>query len=396
MASLEPIVIVRAEDFAEKYKKESRPSSKESLIADEERPASSLLTLSEYIAKITKGRLVKVQGMEWAEFFKNTNAASKGIDVGKQWIKHLPNEQHPLRIFFFRPDEAPLNTVGGKLNKENRIVYLALTNEQKTDYLKLEYKQYSNDDFMLGSGFTPYPDPPSYLLYPYRQYSIWIVLIGLALYIFLPRNKKPDALRYPSWRIVLGDLFSFLLIVPFFSIPILVIQGSMQTFKEGWILLIFFWPLFILGIYSLKLSAWFASYQIILKKDRLQLSTYKGDREYLYSDMLYFQPLIFKPPRWLIILMWLAVLSGKGAARIGAFGRAMIVNGSEAGSIGIALHDGSYMYINITDQIGNIAFPGAEKILDSLKEGRVTEKKELKVIRSMGFETIGFPAKQKE
>ena len=109
--------------------------------------------------------------------------------------------------------------------------------------------------------------------------------------------------------------------------------------------------------------------------------------------MLYFQPIIFKPPRWLIILAWMAALSGKGAARKGGVGRAMILSGSEAGSIGIAFRDGSYMYINITDQMGNIAFPGAEKILDALKEAEVTEKKEQRVIRSMGFETVGFPAK---
>ena len=210
----------------------------------------------------------------------------------------------------------------------------------------------------------------------------------------MPRNKKPDALRYPSWRIILKDVVSFLLIVPFFALPILLVQGSMQTFKEVWILLIFLWPLSLLGIYSLKLSAWFASYQLMLMKDRLQLSTYKGDREYLYSNMLHFQPIIFKPPHWLIILAWIAALFGKGAAaRTGGMGRAMILSGSEAGSIGIAFRDGSYMYINITDQKGDIAFPGAEKILDALKEAGVTEKKEQRVIRSMGFETVGFPAK---
>lgn len=393
LASLEPLVVVRPEDFIEKYKKEIRPGSKGSLIASEDRASLSRLTLSEYITKATKGRIVKVQGKEWDEFFKNVNAFAEGKNVGKEWTKRLPNEQHPLRVLFFKPVEPPLNTVQGNFKKDLDNLYLALTNGQKTDYLNLEYKQYSNDDFRIGSGFSPYPDPPSYLLYPYRQYSLWIVLIGLALYIFLPRNKKPDALRYPSWRIVLGDGLSLLLIVTFFTIPILIIQGSMQIFKEGWILLIFFWPLSLLGIYSLKLSAWFASYQLILMKDRLQLSTYKGDREYLYSNMLYFQPIIFKPPRWLIILAWMAALSGKGAARKGGVGRAMILSGSEAGSIGIAFRDGSYMYINITDQMGNIAFPGAEKILDALKEAEVTEKKEQRVIRSMGFETVGFPAK---
>lgn len=393
LASLEPLVVVRTEDFREKYEKEIRPGSKSSLIASEDRRPSSRLTLSEYISNETKGHLAKVQGKEWAEFFKKVNAFAEGQNIGKDWTKRLPNERHPMRILFFKPVEPPLNTVQVNFKKDLDILYLALINGQQTNYLKLEYKQYSNDDFRIGSGFSPYPDPPSYLLYPYRQYSLWIALIGLTLYIFLPRNKKPVALRYPSWRIVLGDVVSLLLIVTFFTLPILVVQGSMQIFKEGWPLLIFCWPLSLLGIYSMKLSAWFASYQIILLKDRLQLSTYKGDREYLYSDMLYFQPLMFKPPRWLIILMWLAALAGKGAARTGGVGRAMILSSSETGSIGISFRDGSYMYINITDQRGKTAFPGAEKILDALKEAGVTEKNEQKVIRSLGFETVGFPAK---
>ncbi len=393
LASLEPLVVVRSEDFSEKYKDEIRPGSKGSLIAGEDRARLSRPTLSGYISNETKGRLIKAQGKEWAEFFKKVKAVAEGQNIGKEWTKRLPNERHPMRILFFKPEESPLNTFTKNLTKSHDTLYIAFTNEQQTDYLKVEYRQYSDDDFRIGSGFVPYPDPPSYLLYPYRQYSLWIVLFGLALYIFLPRNKKPDALRYPSWRIVLGDVVSLLLIVPFFTIPILVVQGSMQIFKEGWPLLIFFWPISILGIYSMKLSAWFASYQIILMKDRLLLSTYRGDREYLYSNMLYFEPLIFKPSRWLITLMWLASLLGKGAARTGAVGRAMILSGSEAGSIGISFRDGLYMYINITDQRGNSAFPGAEKILDALKEAGVTEKKEQKVIRSMGFETVGFPAK---
>ncbi len=160
--------------------------------------------------------------------------------------------------------------------------------------------------------------------------------------------------------------------------------------KEGWPLLIFFGPLFLLGVFALKLSAWFASYQLLLEPGGLRVSSYKGERAYGYADMLSYQPVVFKSPRWLIVLTWIAALSGKGSARIGGIGRAMIVSAAEAGSLGISFRDGSFMYVNVTDSVGSVAFPGADKVLEALRAAGVAEVKETKVIRSLGFETVGF------
>ncbi len=41
--------------------------------------------------------------------------------------------------------------------------------------------------------------------------------------------KIPSALGYPGWRIFLGDLSAFLLIVPFFGLPFLVVGGRFRS-----------------------------------------------------------------------------------------------------------------------------------------------------------------------
>ncbi len=392
------MVVVRPVDFKQKYEKETRQTrSRESLLPEGRKPDLSKLTFPEYIAHETKGRLYQVEGKVWEEFFENVIAIHEGKNPGKKWTKHLPNEQHPLRILYFRPDGSPLDTVTPNLQKHLETLYVVLTKGDKADYLQVEYKQYTNSDFMIGSGFAPYPDPPSSLLYPYRKFSLWLIVIGIVSYIFLPRRKSnPKALRYPLWRVVLGDVFALLMIVPFLIIPMFVVGGAKQALTEGWPLLIFFWPISLIGIWTLlKVSSWVAAYQVLLFDDRIQIATTKGQRDFFFKDMEYSQPVIFKPPRWLIILSWLAALSGKGATRMGATGRALMLSAAAYGSMGIGLKDGSSFYISITDQMGSTMLKGVENIAKKLKQSGVQEKKEVKEIRSFGFETIKLPEERK-
>ncbi len=393
LASLAPMVVVEPIDFAKKYEKErSTVRSKDSLLSEGRRGTLSAITFSEYIARETKNRLLKVEGKQWEEFYKNVIAVRQGENPGKEWTKRLPNERHPLRMIYFKPDEPPLNSVTQNLKSHLDTLYLVL-GEEKKEYLKVEYKKYSNADFMIGSGFAPYPDPPSFLLYPYRKFSLWLILIGIAFYVLLPRPKSdPKALRYPLWRVILGDVFALLMIVPFFIIPIFVVGGSKQSLTEGWLLIIFFWPICLFGIWTLlKVSTWMAAYRILLLNDRLQIVTPKGSREFAFNEMESFQPVIFKPPRWLIITLWIAALSGKGAQRMGGVGRALMAEGSEYGSTAIKLKDGATVYIHVTDAMGSVMLKGVEKIIDALKGAGVKEEKEIKEIRSLGFDTITLP-----
>lgn len=342
-----------------------------------------------YIAEKTKGRLVAGTDPQWAEIFDAAAAVAQERAVAERWQRRLPSDKYPAKVLFFRPDEPPIGSLAGYFLKKHDTVYLARAEGDRTQHIKAEYRFYDNGDFLLGSGFSNRPTPPTSMLFPYRRHSLWLLLFGFLLYAFLPvRPAQPEEIRYPRWRMVLGDVVALLLSVPFFAFPFFITGGTLQALTQGWPLFFFFWPIFFLGIWLWFISAWFASFSLIIGRDRLILSTYKGKGEFLYRDMAYFQPVIFKPPKWLIVASWLAVLAGKGSAQIGAAGRAMILSSSAAGSIGIRTRTGADVFIQVTDQMGNDALKGFDTLLRKLKENGVEEKDEVREIRSLGLETM--------
>jgi len=389
-AFLAPLVLIEYVDFEERRKEAG--SYMGVRIMTEEKQRLSAMPLQDYISEVTKGRLIKGEGKDWEELFANVKAITEGKRVSNEWSRRLPSDPYPMKVLFLRADEPPVNTLSGYFKNPNEVVHVAYLTGKQTEYLELKYRVYSDDDFQFGSGLSSYPHPPSYLLYPYRKLSVWIALMGLAIYVILPRAKiDPAAIRYPLWRTILGDIVALLLIVPFFSLPIFIIGGSMQAFTKGWPALLFLWPFFFVGIWLLVISAWFASYQILPLKDCLRISTYRGTRDFLYENMAFFQPVVFKSPRWLIFMSWAAAVSGRGSARIGATGRAMLLSSAEYGSIGIELTNGSALYINTTDMMGSLMLKGAQGIIETLRNAGVEEKTEVKGIRSLGFETLRLP-----
>jgi len=391
-ADLSPVILIETIDFRELQTKEERYMGKRMPITEEKQRLLDM-PLTEYTEEKAKSKLFQVEGREWEEvlqkltILKEDSSLSKKRSkqqIGEEWSKRLPSDQYPGLYFFFKPDEAPVNSMNKYLAKKYDEVYISMLIDGNLRYLKLQYRTYSDDDFHFGTGFSSYHNPPTYMLFPYRQHGLYVALFGLLLYIFIPVPKRhPDAISYPRWRIVMGDIVALLMIVPFFSFPFLIVGGSLQTFTQGWPFLIMFWPISFLGIWLLIISAWFAGFSILMMEDRLVISTYKGGREFFYKDMEYFQPVIFKPPKWLIFLTWTAALSGRGSV-----GRAMILSGSASGSIGIRMKNKAEIFINITDQMGGTALKGFEKILQKLKENGIQEMDEVREIRSMGLEIM--------
>jgi hypothetical protein len=386
-ASLSPLVLVSQVDFAREQEREG--SYMGFRIPSEEAGRLRNLPRETYIAEKTKGKLETVTGQYWMELFDAATAVARGQTVAERWASRLPSDKYPAKVMFLRPDEPPVADISKQFLKNHDTIYLSRAEEKSTQYLRAEYRLYHDDDFLLGSGFSNHPTPPIVMLYPYRTYSLWLVIGGFLLYLFLPGSKtEPGFIRYSRWRIVLGDFVAFLLSVPFFAFPFFITGGTRQAFTQGWPLFIFFWPVLLLGIWLWFISAWFASFSLFIGQDGIRLSTYKGTGEYLYRDMAYFQPVVFKPPKWLIVASWLAALAGQGSARIGATGRALILSNSTWGSIGIKMKDGSDVFINVTDQMGSNAFAGFDEILKTMRENGVEEKDEVRQIRSMGLETM--------
>ena len=386
-ASLSPVVLVTPIDFAREQQREG--SYMGLRIPTEEAKRQRNLSLEAYIAEKTKGKLVAGNDPQWAKLFDAVAALTQDKTLAEPWKERLPSDQHPVKVLFFRPDEAPINALASYFVRKHDHAYVVRDEGDKQQFLKAEYRYYTDEDFLLGSGFNNYPTPPSSLLFPYRRYSLWLSLFGLLVYAFLPRRHAPSgAIRYPRWRLVMGDIVALLMSVPFFAFPFLITGGTVQAFTQGWPLFFFFWPVFFLGVWVWFIAAWFASFTLVIGADRLSLSTYRGEGEFLYRDMAYFQPVVFKPPKWLIVASWLGALAGRGSAQIGAAGRAMILSSSAWGSLGIRMRDGSDVFINITDQMGNDALKGLDTILENLRANGVEEKADVREIRSLGLETM--------
>ncbi|MCX7914308.1 MAG: hypothetical protein N2511_06965 [Thermodesulfovibrionales bacterium] len=356
-----------------------------SLISPEEQKSQIERIKSEIKAKT----VTIVAEEEWIEIYRvlkklqnQRSLSAKKWDIPEHWKRRLPSDQYPSKVFFFKTTETPVNRISNYLRHDNDQIYLYLASLNA--YLKVGYRIYSDDDFHLGSGFSNLPRPPTWILYPYRGYSLLIFFIGLLTYIFLPyRTISKDALRYARWRVIAGDFAVFILIAVFFSLPLFIAGGSVQAFTVGAPITVVMWLISLLGFYSIKISSWYASYQILPMDDGIKIATYKGINLFRYDEMEYFQPVIFKPPKWLIILAWLAALSGRGYA-----GRAILTTVSETGSIGIRLKNGRDLFIVVTDQMGTTAIKGFESIIERMRSLGVKELDDVREIRSMGFEGI--------
>lgn len=388
-ASLSPVVLVRHVDFAEKQKNEGSYMGVRLMTERTTRLAG--LPLHDYIAETTKGRLYDVEGPGWAAAAENALAAAKNRPLAKDWQRRLPSDKYPMGVLFFRPDEPPVNQLAPLFAGSRDPVYLRLQTAGQSLYLKAEHRTYSSEDFRLGSGFTNTPTPPTDFLFPGRKWSPWVAAAGLALYIVLPWPRRPaGALAYRRWRVVLCDVAALILTVPFFAFPFLITGGTVQAFIVGWPLFFFFWPIAFIGLLLVRLAVWYSSFALLPLPDRLRIWGPRGERDFPFADMDFFQPVVVRPPKWLIALSWLGALSGKGSSRIGAAGRAMILGSSQWGCLAVRLKNGKDLFISITDQLGTDTL-GADEIVGALQKAGVREVDEVKEIRSLGLEMVRLP-----
>lgn len=382
-AQLEPVVLVELfNPFENQYSFTKKYA--QSLLSETEIQALKDKRLAEI-----RSKTIQIEGSEWEDIYRNLEALQNQRslnpdkwNISDKWKKRLPSDRYPSKVFFFKSAEHPVNRVSNYLRYDNDELYLYLISINR--YIKLEYRVYSDDDFHLGSGFSNLPRPPTWILYPSRKIGLILFLMGLIAYIFLPyKTISKDALRYPRWRVIAGDIGVLILIAVFFSLPLFIAGGTVQAFTIGAPITVVMWLISLLGFYSIKISAWYASYQILPLDEGVKIATYKGVSLFRYDEMEYFQPVIFKPPKWLVILTWFAALSGKGGA-----GRAILLSSSQTGTIGIRLKNGKDLFIAVTDQMGNEALKGFARIIEKLRSFGVKEVDEVKEVRSMGFEIM--------
>jgi hypothetical protein len=377
LASLSPVYTVQAVDFADDQQGLQPYTEQDQYLAQ--------LPLDRYIQEVTAKTSIQVQGETWDDFFANVSAASTGQPAAAQWTDRIADTSgyRPAQLYF-RAGEPPLDTLAGQLTASGQQVFLVLTQRGETKYLRLTYHSYSDSDFGFGRGVDP--RPPDYLFYAYRRFSPWVALIGLLIYVALPRRRKtPDVIGYAGWTLVLGDFASYLLSILFFGLPIFVVGGSLQALTQAWAPTLCCWALAGLGVWLLLFTAWLADYRLAVLPDRLQITTPDGRRDYPFADMVSFQPVTITSPGWFRRLSWLlgivALLSGRpGAAAAGLSGAT-----GEAQGIGIDMRDGFRIYISITGQLGSRMLPGGDHIADVLAAAGVSARQEMRRIEGFGM-----------
>jgi len=258
------------------------------------------------------------------------------------------------------------------LNDSYSFTYLALADSTPTRYLGVTYLR----------PFEMLDNAPPSLAYPWRPFSLWLALLGLAIYVLLPRAKHPpEALTYSRLSaVLLPDLLGFFLFGAFFALPLLVIphassDANLFDVERGWIFLTFFgWLFALFGIVLLAIATWYAAYEILVLADRLRVTDLFRQRECLYRDMARVSIYTIEPPRWLMV----------GGLLVSFFNwRALaptLIASRAAHGIEIARKEGRPLRILMN------ALPGTERLLQAFRQQGVPLTPEVEALLELGEE----------
>jgi hypothetical protein len=343
LASPAPTYTLEAVDFAAEQRALPSYPERDQYLAQ--------LPLDRYIQEVTAHKMISVRGEAWGEFFRNVSAASTGQPAAGEWTRRIADSggYRPARLYF-QVDEPPLNALAGQLAPDGsgpassgQEAFLALGDAPGIPYLRLTYHAYSDDDF--GFSGVVASRPPSFMAYPYRWLSLWLVLAGLAVYLALPRaGRKPEAIGYPGGSVTLGDLGACAFVALFFGLPLFAIGGSAQALTQAWLVTLGCWIFAGLGVWFLLTLAWMAVYRLELLPDRLRVTAHRGEREVPFAEVVSFRPVAIASPRWFTgagwVLSLLAVLTG----RLSMAGAGPAASGDEGEGVDLEVRDGSHLY----------------------------------------------------
>jgi hypothetical protein len=257
--------------------------------------------LEEYIAKETEGRLIDVSGAQWIRLYDETAQTLSGKST--VLAGHLEREFTPDHLFF-AVDSQPLSELAGRLDDKQRFTYVRIGQDNTARYMSVTFVR-SGD--ALGHA-------PGWLVFPQRPNAVWVFILSLALYLFLPWHRQVlNELRYGQLRsVVLPDILGVLLTCAFVLLPILVIPRNASSdqawhlldFSAGWgFLTLFMWFMALGGLSIIVIVLWYATFSLFVMPDRIRRVTLLGEKEYPFSDMTAVEPAVWALPRWFRLTM---------------------------------------------------------------------------------------------
>ncbi len=376
------------------WKKEqaSELKSYSGYVTQEEKRLNAL-PLDEYIQEKTSGQVRDAESSQWWAFFEQVRLASNGEfnrsaygnRVGDDikddyWSPALPT------AVYFKPDEIPF-AQWGLLPEDGKSVYVRTSQGSKTIYLELRYQDYSTS---VGAMSSPYRVAPGWLYHPYRNIGIIFLAAGLLLYIILPRRKKePDEVAYSSGVMVAGDVAALILLLPFYGLPYLINGGTVQAFTDLWPITAVMWFLAIFSVALLYYNAWHSSYRIELTPEALYLITFKGVREFRFSDMDAVNIVSLSNPGWfrkLFLGMALLSLLGGRATSTQPMGSALLAASATYGGLEICPKSGGKpAYIWATNQMGGVIINNIDRVMTAIGEAGLVINEEPREIEGFSM-----------
>ena len=236
------------------------------------------------------------------------------------------------------------------------------------------------------AGFFDVITLPEAFSYPFRSISLWCALAGCLLYLALPWMRPgPEVVAYRRWRVMLMDLLTGVLLFGlFFGMPIAVVGGTRELLTRFLPFAIPFWLIAATGLFGLAWAAWSASYRLVIREEGITISGLMSPRFFPYSSILMVRPMLLRPPRWLIVISWLAVgLAGSLEGAAGQTGRALILGSSASNGLCLDLADGHKVYVWYSDQMGSQAmehFADLCRALHGAGAGWAEETREIRKI----------------
>jgi len=267
-----------------------------------------------------------------------------------------------FRRLYFQRDEPPFDS----LRAANGQYILAL--DGKPDR-QLEVSLSPAHELIPFFDVNPLPGSFSY---PWRTWSPWACGIGLMLFLIVPYPRRPDnVIAYQRWRILLGDMASALLFATFFVLPLPIIGGSVQAVKNM-VLVIPFWLLASLGLCAFYWTAHAAVYCLVTRDGGFDIRTLGGQDAFEYADIEQVQAARLRPPKWLVVASFAAVLvGGSRAARLGQTGRALMLASSAANGMRITRKSGRPRFVWMSDQMGGKAMEHLDALVAGFKTAGV-------------------------
>ena len=383
------MVSVTAIDWQQEQADELKSNSG---IVTQEKKRLHALPLDEYIQAKTGEKVQAVDGSRWGTFFEQVRLASKwqygessyGNRVSEEDKDDFWKPTGPVAVFF-KPDEIPLQS-WGLFPGDGESTFISTVQGGQTLYLELQFHDYTTS---VGAMSSPYRVAPGWLYHPYRTAGIIVMVVGLLIYIVLPRRKKqPGEVAYSSGSMLAGDLAAVIILLPFYGLPFLINGGTTQAITGLWPVSALMWFMALFGVVLLYYNAWYASYRIELTPDAVCLVSFKGVRECLFSDMAGVDIVSLSNPGWFRkLFMAVAVLSMlSGGRSTQPMGSALLAASATYGGLEIKTRGGGTPgYVWVTNQMGGVMINNIDRVMTAIEAAGVTINQEPREIEGFSM-----------